>query len=80
MGGDNIRVVNVAPGYIATDLNRDFRENENVRRWMKRRIPVGRARRSPRRWRGWSPALFTPDIGFLTGETIYIDGGQGMNH
>jgi hypothetical protein len=25
-------------------------------------------------------ALFTEDIAFLTGETIYIDGGQGMAH
>jgi hypothetical protein len=25
-------------------------------------------------------ALFTERIGYLTGETIYIDGGHGMSH
>ena len=25
-------------------------------------------------------SLFSEDIPFLTGETIYIDGGQGMAH
>jgi len=25
-------------------------------------------------------AIFSERIAFLTGETIYIDGGQGMNH
>jgi hypothetical protein len=24
--------------------------------------------------------LFKADIAFLTGETIYLDGGQGMGH
>jgi NAD(P)-dependent dehydrogenase (short-subunit alcohol dehydrogenase family) len=25
-------------------------------------------------------ALFAEDLPFLTGETIYVDGGQGINH
>ena len=25
-------------------------------------------------------AVFTEDIPFLTGETIYVDGGQGIAH
>jgi hypothetical protein len=24
--------------------------------------------------------LFTSDVSYLTGETIYVDGGLGMNH
>jgi NAD(P)-dependent dehydrogenase (short-subunit alcohol dehydrogenase family) len=76
---DNIRVIDVAPGYIATDLNADFREKESVTRWIQRRIPVKRPGK-PEEVARLVGALFTGDMGFLTGETIYIDGGQGMHH
>jgi NAD(P)-dependent dehydrogenase (short-subunit alcohol dehydrogenase family) len=76
---DNIRVVDVAPGYIATDLNADYREKEAVKRWIERRIPVKRPGK-PEEVAKLIGTLFTSDIGFLTGETIYIDGGQGMHH
>lgn len=76
---DNIRVVDVAPGYIATDLNAEYREKEAVRRWIERRIPVRRPGK-PEEVAKLVTTLFTSDVGFLTGETIYIDGGQGMHH
>jgi NAD(P)-dependent dehydrogenase (short-subunit alcohol dehydrogenase family) len=76
---DKIRVVDVAPGYIATDLNADFRDKESVQAWIKRRIPVARPG-EPEEVARLVGALFKSDLGFLTGETIYIDGGQGMNH
>jgi NAD(P)-dependent dehydrogenase (short-subunit alcohol dehydrogenase family) len=76
---DGIRVVNVAPGYIETDLNSDFLARESVRSWLARRVPAGRAGR-PDEVARVVAALFVEDIGFLTGETIYLDGGQGMNH
>jgi NAD(P)-dependent dehydrogenase (short-subunit alcohol dehydrogenase family) len=76
---DNIRVIDVAPGYIATDLNADFRGKESVRRWIERRIPVKRPGK-PEEVAKLVGTLFKGDIGFLTGETIYIDGGQGMHH
>jgi NAD(P)-dependent dehydrogenase (short-subunit alcohol dehydrogenase family) len=76
---DNIRVVDVAPGYIATDLNAEFREKDSVKAWIKRRIPVGRPG-APEEVARLVGSLFRSDLGFLTGETIYIDGGQGMFH
>jgi NAD(P)-dependent dehydrogenase (short-subunit alcohol dehydrogenase family) len=76
---DNIRVIDVAPGYIATDLNAEFREKESVMRWIDRRIPIKRPGK-PEEVARLVGTLFTSDIGFLTGETIYIDGGQGMFH
>jgi NAD(P)-dependent dehydrogenase (short-subunit alcohol dehydrogenase family) len=76
---DNIRVVDVAPGYIATDLNAEFREKDSVKAWIKRRIPVARPGQ-PEEVARLIGSLFKSDLGFLTGETIYIDGGQGMNH
>jgi NAD(P)-dependent dehydrogenase (short-subunit alcohol dehydrogenase family) len=76
---DKIRVLNVAPGYIETDLNRDFLGKEKIRAWLDKRVPVGRAGQ-PDEVARLVGALFAEDIGYLTGETIYLDGGQGMNH
>lgn len=75
---DGIRVLDVAPGYIETDLNREFLSNEKVRSWLKRRVPVGRPGSAGEVAR-LVGALFSERIGFLTGETIYVDGGQGAN-
>lgn len=77
--GDGIRVMNVGPGYIETDLNRDFLARDKVKAWMKSRIPTG-SPGQPGDVARLVAAIFSEQIGFLTGETIYIDGGQGMNH
>lgn len=76
---DGIAVVNVAPGYVETDLNRDFLARESVRKWMEKRVPVKRPAQ-PAEIARLVGAIFAERIGYLTGETIYIDGGQGMNH
>jgi len=76
---DGIRVVNVAPGYVTTDLNRDYLSREKVKAWMKGRIPVGGPGEAEEIAR-LIGALFQENIRFLTGETIYVDGGQGINH
>jgi NAD(P)-dependent dehydrogenase (short-subunit alcohol dehydrogenase family) len=75
---DGIRVLDVAPGYIETELNRDFLGTEKNRSWIKRRVPVGRPGSVDEVAR-LVGALFSEKIGFLTGETIYVDGGQGAN-
>ncbi len=77
--GDGIRAINVAPGYIETDLNRDYLTRDKVKSFMAQRIPVGgpgTAEDVARLVAG----IFSENIGFMTGETIYLDGGQGMNH
>lgn len=76
---DGIRVLDVAPGYIETDLNRDFLASDKIQAWLKRRVPVGRAG-SAHEVARLVGALYAENIAFLTGETIYIDGGQGVNH
>lgn len=76
---DGIRVLTVAPGYIETDLNRDYLAREKVRAWMKQRIPVGGAGATGDVAK-LVGALFSENISFMTGETIYIDGAQGINH
>jgi NAD(P)-dependent dehydrogenase (short-subunit alcohol dehydrogenase family) len=76
---DKITVMNVAPGYIETDLNRDFLARDKVKAWMKSRIPTG-APGKPEDVARLVAAIFGEGIRFMTGETIYIDGAQGMNH
>lgn len=76
---DGIRVMNVAPGYIETDLNRDYLAREKVQKWMASRIPVGQPG-TPADVAKLVAAILSEHINFLTGETIYIDGAQGMNH
>ncbi|MDX2277358.1 MAG: SDR family oxidoreductase [Hyphomonadaceae bacterium] len=75
---DGIRVVNVAPGYIVTDLNRSFTESERGRAWLARRVPIGRAGHVDEVAR-LVGALFSENLSFLSGETIYLDGAQGIN-
>ncbi len=77
--GKGIRVIDVAPGYIMTDLNREAMESSALADYLEKRIP----RRKP----GQSDdvaklvmSLFTIDTPFLSGETIYIDGAQGIAH
>ena len=74
----NIRVLDVAPGYIETDLNRDAFKGP-LREFLAKRIPGGK-HGTPEDIAKLVAALFDEDIPFLTGETIYIDGGQGMAH
>jgi len=74
-----IRVVNVAPGYIETDLNRDAMARGPLRDYLSRRIPDGRHGQADDVAR-LVGTVFSEDIPFLTGETIYIDGGQGVAH
>lgn len=73
-----IRVMNVAPGYIETDLNRDALAGP-LRAFLEARVPVGRPGR-PEEVARMVASLFVEDIAFLTGETIYIDGAQGVAH
>jgi NAD(P)-dependent dehydrogenase (short-subunit alcohol dehydrogenase family) len=72
-----IRVLDVAPGYIVTDLNRDVLESGPLREYIDKRIP-GRRPGTVEEIARLVAGIFSEDIPFLTGETIYIDGGQGI--
>jgi NAD(P)-dependent dehydrogenase (short-subunit alcohol dehydrogenase family) len=74
-----IRVLDVAPGYVVTDLNRQSLESGPVREYIDKRIP-GRRPGTVDEIARLVACIFAEDIPFLTGETIYIDGGQGIAH
>lgn len=75
-----IRVIDVAPGYIVTDLNADvMAEDSPLRAYLDKRIP-GREPGKAADVGALVASLFTPAGAFLSGETIYVDGGQGIAH
>ena len=76
--GKGIRVLDVAPGYIETDLNRESFKGP-LREFLAKRIPGGK-HGAPQDIAKLVAAIFDEDLPFLNGETIYIDGGQGMAH
>lgn len=72
-----IRLLTVAPGYIETDLNKEFLQTEKIKTFLAARIPVG----GPAQATDVAKLigmLYAQDVDFFTGETLYIDGGQGM--
>jgi len=73
-----IRVLDVAPGYIATELNAAQMKGA-LAEFLKARVPVGGPGSADEVAR-LVATLIAEDLPFLTGETIYIDGAQGMAH
>jgi NAD(P)-dependent dehydrogenase (short-subunit alcohol dehydrogenase family) len=73
-----IRVLDVAPGYIETEINAEALKGP-LRPFLESRVPT-RGPGSAAEVARLVASLFTEDLPFLTGETIYIDGGQGIAH
>lgn len=78
-GNRGIRVINVAPGYIQTDLNAESMAEGPLRAYLEKRIPRG-APGTAAEVGALVATLFGPAGSFLSGETIYADGGQGVAH
>jgi NAD(P)-dependent dehydrogenase (short-subunit alcohol dehydrogenase family) len=77
--GKGISVVDVAPGYIETDLNRAALTQPPLKDFLARRIPTGGPAGTDA-IANMVAAIFSENIRYLTGETIYVDGGQGIAH
>lgn len=79
-GSKGIRVMNVAPGYIETDLNADAMGADSpLRQYLAKRIPGGVPGKA-KDVAALVASLFSPAGAFLSGETIFIDGGQSITH
>lgn len=71
----NIQVNCLAPGFILTSLTEEaLWGNDARRRWMLDRIPARRPGR-PEDLVGLALLLASPASGYLTGQTITVDGG-----
>ena len=73
-----IRLVNMAPGYIETDLSAAFLADPQARDWLAQRIPLARPGTSEEVAKAVGMVIETGGA-LMTGETIYLDGGQAIS-
>lgn len=76
-----IRVCGIGPGTILTDLARQaVLSDDDARRMILSRTPMGRAG-EPAEIAAIAAFLASDDASYITGETIYADGGRlGLNY
>lgn len=70
-----VRVNCIAPGYIATDLNREYLQNEKALKVILSKIPLRRFGQ-PEELGPLVVFLCARGGAFITGQTIYADGGE----
>jgi glucose 1-dehydrogenase len=70
-----IRVVNVAPGAIATPINQDWLEDAEKAREVESQVPLGRIGR-PEEIAAAIAWLASPEADYVTGTTLFVDGGM----
>jgi NAD(P)-dependent dehydrogenase (short-subunit alcohol dehydrogenase family) len=70
-----IRVMNVAPGAIATPINKDVLDDDVMRRAVEAEIPWGRFGQ-PEEVAAAVAWLASPDAEYLTATTLFVDGGM----
>jgi glucose 1-dehydrogenase len=70
-----IRVVNVAPGAIATPINKDVLEDDVKRRAVEAEIPWGRFGQ-PEEIAAAVAWLASDEAEYVTGTTLFVDGGM----
>jgi glucose 1-dehydrogenase len=73
-----IRVNGIAPGAIATDMNKDVLEDEQKRKEEEKKIPVHRIGQ-PEEIAKVAVFLASEDASYITGATIYVDGGLTLS-
>ena len=69
-----INVNAIAPTFIRTDLNAHMLDDDTTRNWVLSRIPMGRVGQI---WDLFGTVVFlcSPASDFVTGHTLYVDGG-----
>ncbi len=77
-GRKGISVLNVAPGYVETEINRDYLNDPVHGERVRSRIFTGKPG-TPADIARFVALLYTERIAFLTGESIYIDGGHPVS-
>jgi len=67
----------IAPGAIATDMDRDLLEDEQRRKEKEQTIPIRRIDH-PEEIAKVALFLASSDASYITGTTIYVDGGPTL--
>jgi NAD(P)-dependent dehydrogenase (short-subunit alcohol dehydrogenase family) len=73
-GPHGVRVNAIAPGFILTDLTQKLWSNPTMRAWGEGNTPLGRLGQ-PQDLIGAAIFLASPASAFMTGQTLFVDGG-----
>jgi NAD(P)-dependent dehydrogenase (short-subunit alcohol dehydrogenase family) len=73
-GPRGVRVNALAPGFILTDLTTKLWSQPKMKRWAKENTPLGRLG-TPEDLAGAALFLASPGASFVTGHTLFADGG-----
>ncbi len=73
-GPSGVRVNGIAPGFILTDLTQKLWSDEKMQEWGKTNTPQGRLG-VPEDMVGAAIFLASRAASFMTGQTLYVDGG-----
>ncbi len=65
----------IAPGYMATDINTEFRADPQRYEWIRNRVPMKRWG-TPEDLAGAAVFLSSDASAFITGQTLVADGGM----
>lgn len=71
---DGIRSNAIGPGYFKTEMTKSLFEDPERVAWMNSRIPLGRTGNTDE-LKGAAVYLASPASDYVTGQTIYVDGG-----
>ena len=74
LADQNIRVNNIAPGMILTEMNQEAVENDTIRKEKEQHIPMKRAGK-PEDVAQVAVFLASADSSYVTGATYVVDGG-----
>ncbi|MES2307989.1 MAG: glucose 1-dehydrogenase [Verrucomicrobiota bacterium] len=75
----NITVNNIAPGAIATPINEKLLNNPTLLKTLLGNIPLNRLGK-PEDVAGLAAFLASPDADYMTGSTLFVDGGLLWNY
>jgi len=78
LGPTGIRVNAIAPGYFMTEMNRALIDNKEFDAWVRGRTPMRRWG-NPDELAGIAVFLASDAASFITGQTIFVDGGMSTS-
>jgi gluconate 5-dehydrogenase len=77
LGPSGIRVNAIAPGYFVTEMNRALIDDQAFDGWVKGRTPMRRWGQ-PDELAGLAVFLCSDAASYITGQTIFVDGGMSI--
>ncbi len=79
LGPLGITINNIAPGAIATPINKALLNNPELMKLLESKIPLGRLG-TPNDVAGLAAFLASDDAAYMTGSTFFVDGGLIRNY